>query len=230
MIRTRCHYCGERFAAQRRSARYCSSAHRVAAFRRKGEPPSRNAKPLSATLGNKQFRTVRVTFAEACAFIRDHHRRRGPPQGHVVSIGCGLDGRLVGVACIGRPVARHADDGITAEVTRLCSDGTPNACSFLLAAAIRAARAIGFQRIITYHGRRRVGGLTGRRRLASARRVEGAQPGLAPDQCGGQGSVRSTVKKRSCGTAKGAPSRARYRRARDRCAITTPRAARWAPA
>lgn len=40
--------------------------------------------------------------------------------------------------------------GKTLEVNRLCTDGTKNACSFLYAAAARAARAMGYQRIITY--------------------------------------------------------------------------------
>jgi hypothetical protein len=51
---------------------------------------------------------------------------------------------------VGRPVARHFDDGYTAEVTRCCTDGTPNACSKLYAAAARAAKALGYRRLITY--------------------------------------------------------------------------------
>lgn len=55
-----------------------------------------------------------------------------------------------GVAIVGRPVARSLDDGVTAEVTRLCTDGAPGACSFLYGAAARAAFALGFKRIGTY--------------------------------------------------------------------------------
>ena len=54
------------------------------------------------------------------------------------------------VVIAGRPVARHLDDGWTLEVTRLCTDGTANACSKLYAAAGRAARALGYTRLITY--------------------------------------------------------------------------------
>lgn len=36
------------------------------------------------------------------------------------------------------------------EVTRCCTDGTRNACSFLYAAAWRATRALGYRRLITY--------------------------------------------------------------------------------
>ena len=57
---------------------------------------------------------------------------------------------IVGVAIVGRPVSRRRDDGLTLEVTRLCTDGTSNACSFLYGAAWRAARALGFKRIGTY--------------------------------------------------------------------------------
>jgi hypothetical protein len=37
------------------------------------------------------------------------------------------ENRLVGVATVGRPVARHMDDGLTVEVTRTCTTGAPNA-------------------------------------------------------------------------------------------------------
>jgi hypothetical protein len=51
---------------------------------------------------------------------------------------------------VGRPVARQLQDGYTAEVTRLASDGTRNACSLLYAAAWRACRALGYRRLVTY--------------------------------------------------------------------------------
>jgi hypothetical protein len=49
-----------------------------------------------------------------------------------------------------RPVARERDDGVTAEVARLATDGTRNACSFLYGASARASFALGFKRIGTY--------------------------------------------------------------------------------
>jgi hypothetical protein len=39
---------------------------------------------------------------------------------------------------------------LIAEVSRLATDGCPNACSILYAAAARAAKAMGYMRIITY--------------------------------------------------------------------------------
>jgi len=92
----------------------------------------------------------RLDLGEANAFVEQYHRHHRPVIGHVFSIGAALDGRIVGVAIVSRPVARMRDDGITAEVTRLCTDGTRNACSFLYGAAARAAFALGFKRIGTY--------------------------------------------------------------------------------
>ena len=57
---------------------------------------------------------------------------------------------LVGVAVVGRPVARHYDDGMTLEVNRTATDGTPNANSMLYGAAWRATKALGYHRLITY--------------------------------------------------------------------------------
>lgn len=92
----------------------------------------------------------RLELGEANAFVREHHRHHKPVVGHVFSIGAALDGRIVGIAIIGRPVSRHRDDGVTAEITRLATDGTANACSFLYGASARAAFALGFKRIGTY--------------------------------------------------------------------------------
>ena len=54
------------------------------------------------------------------------------------------------MAVVGRPVARHRDDGATLEVTRLCTDGTPHAASKLYAACWRACKAMGYRRLGTY--------------------------------------------------------------------------------
>ena len=59
-------------------------------------------------------------------------------------------GTVRGVAMVGRPVARHLDDGWTMEINRVATDGARNACSMLYAAAWRAARALGYRRVITY--------------------------------------------------------------------------------
>ena len=91
-----------------------------------------------------------ITYRAACAFIEQHHRHHGKPQGWLFGAALEDDGALVGVVAVGRPVARHLQDGLTCEVTRLCTDGTRNAASMLYGAAARAAKALGYRRIITY--------------------------------------------------------------------------------
>jgi len=91
-----------------------------------------------------------VDFAEACDFIRKYHRHHLPPQGWKFGIAVNDGDKVVGVVTVGRPVARHYDNGYTLEVTRCCTDGTPNAASMLYGAAWRAARALGYKRLITY--------------------------------------------------------------------------------
>jgi hypothetical protein len=93
---------------------------------------------------------VPVSFEQAADFVRKHHRHHTPPVGHKFSIGAAVNGQLVGVVIVGRPVSRRRDDGKTLEVTRLCTVGNKNACSFLYGAAARAAFALGYQRIGTY--------------------------------------------------------------------------------
>lgn len=94
---------------------------------------------------------ARMEFADAAAFVSEHHRHHTPPIGHLFSIGAYRGDQLVGVVIVGRPVARMRDDGFTAEVTRLCVlEGEPNACSFLYGKAAKAALAMGFRRIGTY--------------------------------------------------------------------------------
>ena len=93
---------------------------------------------------------VPVSLKEANAFVAAHHRHHKPVTGHKFSIGCAAEGRLVGVAIVGRPVSRYLDDGLTLEVNRLCTTGEQNACSMLYGAAARAAKAMGYHKIITY--------------------------------------------------------------------------------
>lgn len=93
-----------------------------------------------------------VTLREARAFVDRHHRHHRAPQGGLFAVACVPDGGgdIVGVAIVGRPIARQLAGDYTAEVTRLCTDGTFNACSMLYGAAWRAARALGYRRLITY--------------------------------------------------------------------------------
>jgi len=97
-----------------------------------------------------QLCIVPVSFTQAQAFVADWHRHHRPPRGHKFSLGVACGAVLVGVAMVGRPVARHLDDGATLEVVRVATDGTRNAGSALYAAAWRAAKALGYRRLITY--------------------------------------------------------------------------------
>ena len=94
-----------------------------------------------------------ITLREARAFVTAHHRHHRAPQGGLFAIACALteSAAVVGVVIVGRPVSRHLDDATTAEITRLAAiEGHRNACSMLYGAAWRAARAIGYRRLVTY--------------------------------------------------------------------------------
>lgn len=94
-----------------------------------------------------------VTLREANAFVAQLHRHHRPRKGldyFAVAASDLARCRVVGVAIVSRPNALALCDGYTAEVSRVCTDGTRNACSMLYRAAWRAARALGYRRLITY--------------------------------------------------------------------------------
>ena len=78
------------------------------------------------------------------------HRHHEPPRGFLWAHGVADGDLLVGVAIVGRPVAREFDDGLTVEVTRTATDGTKNANSMLYGTVARAAYAKGYRRVVTY--------------------------------------------------------------------------------
>lgn len=97
------------------------------------------------------MRIVPITLHEANDLVTAHHRHHKPARGARFCLGLEDDDhRLVGAVIIGRPVARHTDYRKVAEVTRLVTDGTPNACSMLYGAAARVAKEMGFERIQTF--------------------------------------------------------------------------------
>lgn len=107
---------------------------------------------------------VPITQEEANAFVAKYHRHHRQVIGSIFQIAlsavydaCEIETRLeikvyeiVGVAIIGRPVAKELDNTWTVEVNRLCTDGTKNACSMLYAAAWRIAKTMGYRGMITY--------------------------------------------------------------------------------
>lgn len=91
-----------------------------------------------------------MTYRQVCAYIAEYHRHHKPPRGGKVFFGVEDAGRLCGVAVVSRPSARAYDDGWTFEVTRTCTDGTPNANSCLYGAARKTAFAMGYLRGVSY--------------------------------------------------------------------------------
>lgn len=91
-----------------------------------------------------------INYPEACQFITEHHFHHLPPQGWKFGIAVNDGEKIVGVITIGRPVARNADNGLTLEVTRCCTDKTKNVASMLYGAAWRAVKAMGYKKLITY--------------------------------------------------------------------------------
>ena len=90
-----------------------------------------------------------ISIHEANIFVERFHRHHGKKVGCKFAIAVYGD-QLHGVAICANPVARNADDGLTLEVARLCTDGTHNACSILYGACARIAKDMGYRKIQTY--------------------------------------------------------------------------------
>lgn len=95
---------------------------------------------------------VPVSIQDAKRFVTEHHRHCQAPLSGRFAIGLAIEDDLVGVAIVGRPVARAIEHVFTAEITRLCvrDDAPRNACSMLYGACWRAWKAMGGRRLITY--------------------------------------------------------------------------------
>jgi hypothetical protein len=91
-----------------------------------------------------------ITFKEAQRFINKNHSHHRAPSGWVFGVAVNDGEKIVGVAMAGKPLARLFDDGWTLEITRCCTDHTQNVASKLYGALVKAGRALGYKRIITY--------------------------------------------------------------------------------
>lgn len=93
-----------------------------------------------------------ISLDAARSFIAAHHRHNKPPHRVKFNIGLFVEQVMVGVCMVGRPVARMLDDGLAAEVVRLCvtDDAPKGACSKLYRQAWRAWKEMGGTRIVTY--------------------------------------------------------------------------------
>lgn len=96
------------------------------------------------------IRAIPIELRQANEFVDKLHRHHDPVHRDKFRIGAEVDGKLVGVVQVARPVSRMLDDGKTVEVVRLCTDGSKDICSFLYARAARVAKELGYERIITY--------------------------------------------------------------------------------
>lgn len=97
-----------------------------------------------------KIRLAPITLRKANAYIAELHRHHKPARGCLICVSAISDDGIHGVAIAGRPVARMASDGYTAEVTRCCTDGTANIPSMLYRALWRAVKAVGYKKLLTY--------------------------------------------------------------------------------
>lgn len=101
--------------------------------------------------GQTRLTVIPCELDEANYYVKENHRHNGPVTCHKFSLAVAdEENQIRGVAIVGRPVARALCDSWTLEINRVCTDGHPNACSMLYAAAWRAARAMGYRRVVTY--------------------------------------------------------------------------------
>ena len=96
------------------------------------------------------IKAVPLSLKQASAFVDELHRHHNHAVGDKFRVGAEINGQLVGVVQVGRPVSRYLDDGQTLEVLRLCSTGEKDVCSFLYSRAARIAKELGYKKIITY--------------------------------------------------------------------------------
>ena len=107
------------------------------------------------------FRVVPVTLGAANRFVELHHRHHGPVLRALWSVGVEPAdaprdrdrSALVAVGIVSLPVSRMLNDGATVEVRRIAvpeAAAIPNLCSIIYGRLIRAAGALGWDRVVTY--------------------------------------------------------------------------------
>jgi hypothetical protein len=91
-----------------------------------------------------------VTLRVANRFVGIEHRHLGEVPGCKFALAAYHGQRMVGVAITAYTTARLLNDPLRAEITRLATDGTFNACSFLYSRSKRVVQAMGFTSLKTY--------------------------------------------------------------------------------
>lgn len=99
-----------------------------------------------------KFTPMPMSRDEANAFIGVVHRHHGPVVSHRFAVGAWVEGTLVGTAVVGNTKARALHERTAAEIVRVATDGTFNACSFLYGRCRRVWVAMGGdpRKLITY--------------------------------------------------------------------------------
>lgn len=98
-----------------------------------------------------RLHAVPCNMKNANVFIRAHHRHHSPLHDSAFCVAVAKeDGCVCGIAICGRPACAHLEDDWAIEVRRLATDGTMNACSFLLGTCRRIAFDMGYTKIQTY--------------------------------------------------------------------------------
>jgi len=148
-----CPGCGKPLEPGKSNQRYHSDACKQAAYRQRKQQ-KRNTERYQTALRKKpqqKLVVVPCTIEQANAYVARMHRHHGAiPIARLAFAVADEAGFVRGVAIVGRPCNTHLDDGWTLEVRRVCTDGCPNACSLLYGAAWKAARAIGYRKLVTY--------------------------------------------------------------------------------
>lgn len=105
---------------------------------------------ILAKMGTVKMKIIPLELRQANELVAQWHRHHKPTIGHRFSIGVISEDKLVGAAIVGRPVCRNVNPTEVLEITRLVTDGSRNACSFLYSAVVRIARELGYKRVQTY--------------------------------------------------------------------------------
>jgi hypothetical protein len=122
------------------------------------KPLSDNGSPLGSgprgegsTPSSGTLQIVPLSLTKANEIVGEKHRHNAPLRSFLVfALGVADNGRLCGAALVGRTANKTFEDGYTLEIRRVACDGTKNANSMLYGACARAAKALGYRRLITY--------------------------------------------------------------------------------
>lgn len=93
-----------------------------------------------------------ISIKDANLLVKEHHRHSRPVHAARFAVSAVYQGRVVGVAIVGNPVARKLVADGTAEVVRCCTvpDAPKGTASFLYSLARRVWQTMGGLKLLTY--------------------------------------------------------------------------------